>query len=196
MYVARILYPVEVLGPGKRVGIWFCGCPRRCKGCSNPELWEFQDRYYTSPQLVYELIMQIAKDHKIDGFTITGGDPLYQPEALQQLIKLLRTISNDILVYTGYSFGEISSENLIGISVLIDGEYIESENNNCVLRGSDNQNIYILDPNCKTKYEVYLSQSKNQIQNFMTSDGVISVGIHKPNFMNDLLDAVAGKGLV
>lgn len=196
MYVARILYPVEVLGPGKRVGIWFCGCPRRCKGCSNPELWEFQDRYYTSPQLVYKLIMQIAKDHKIDGFTITGGDPLYQPEALQQLIKLLRTISNDILVYTGYSFGEISSENLIGISVLIDGEYIESENNNCVLRGSDNQNIYILDPNCKTKYEVYLSQSKNQIQNFMTSDGVISVGIHKPNFMNDLLDAVAGKGLV
>ena len=196
MYVARILYPVEVLGPGKRVGIWFCGCPRRCKGCSNPELWEFQDRYYTSPQLVYKLIMQIAKDHKIDGFTITGGDPLYQPEALQQLIKLLRTISNDILVYTGYSFGEISSENLIGISVLIDGEYIESENNNCVLRGSDNQNIYILDPNCKTKYEVYLSQSKNQIQNFMTSDGVISVGIHKPNFMNDLLDAVAEKGLV
>ena len=196
MYVARILYPVEVLGPGKRVGIWFCGCPRRCKGCSNPELWEFQDRYYTSPQLVYKLIMQIAKDHKIDGFTITGGDPLYQLEALQQLIKLLRTISNDILVYTGYSFGEISSENLIGISVLIDGEYIESENNNCVLRGSDNQNIYILDPNCKTKYEVYLSQSKNQIQNFMTSDGVISVGIHKPNFMNDLLDAVAGKGLV
>lgn len=42
MYIARILYPVEVLGPGKRIGIWFCGCPRRCEGCSNPELWEFQ----------------------------------------------------------------------------------------------------------------------------------------------------------
>lgn len=196
MYVARILYPVEVLGPGKRVGIWFCGCPRRCKGCSNPELWEFQDRYYTSPQLVYELIMQIAIDHPIDGFTITGGDPLYQAEELQRLIELLQTISNDVLVYTGYSFGEIRPKNLTGISVLIDGEYIESRNNNCVLRGSDNQNIYILDPNCKTKYEVYLSQSKNQIQNFMTSDGVISVGIHKPNFMNDLLDAVTGKGLV
>ena len=196
MYVARILYPVEVLGPGKRVGIWFCGCPRRCKGCSNPELWEFQDRYYTSPQLVYELIMQIAIDHPIDGFTITGGDPLYQAEELPRLIELLQTISNDVLVYTGYSFGEIRPKNLTGISVLIDGEYIESRNNNCVLRGSDNQNIYILDPNCKTKYEVYLSQSKNQIQNFMTSDGVISVGIHKPNFMNDLLDAVTGKGLV
>lgn len=196
MYVARVLYPVEVLGPGKRVGIWFCGCPRRCKGCSNPELWEFQDRYYTSPQIVYELIMQIAKDHPIDGFTITGGDPMYQANDLQQLIVLLRAISEDILVYTGYSLNEISTVQLNGIAVLIDGEYIESRNNNCVLKGSDNQNIHILDPNYKEKYEGYLMRSTNQIQNFTTSDGIISVGIHKPNFMNDLLDAVSEKGLI
>lgn len=36
MYVAGILYPVEVLGPGKRIGIWFSGCLSKCKGCSNP----------------------------------------------------------------------------------------------------------------------------------------------------------------
>ena len=82
MYVARVLYPVEVLGPGKRVGIWFCGCPRRCKGCSNPELWEFQERYKTTPETVFELIQTIAKEHIIDGFTITGGDPMHQPEDL------------------------------------------------------------------------------------------------------------------
>lgn len=196
MYVARVLYPVEVLGPGKRVGIWFCGCPRRCKGCSNPELWEFQDRYYTSPQLVYELIMQIAKNHPIEGFTLTGGDPLYQADDLQELIRLLQTISDDILVYTGYSITEINSEYLSGIAVLIDGEYIEGRNNDCILRGSDNQIIHILDPNYKVKYKEYLLQSTNQIQNFMTSDGVISVGIHKPNFMNELQKAVSGKGLV
>lgn len=50
MYVARILYPVEVLGPGKRVGICFYGCPRKCKGCSNPRLWNFQERYKTMPK--------------------------------------------------------------------------------------------------------------------------------------------------
>ncbi len=196
MYVARVLYPVEVLGPGKRVGIWFCGCPRRCKGCSNPELWEFQDRYYTSPQLVYDLIVQIAKDHPIDGFTITGGDPLYQADDLQELIRFLQTISNDILVYTGYSITEISSAYLRGIAVLIDGEYMEERNNDCILRGSDNQIIHILDSNYKEKYESYLKQRTNQIQNFMTSDGVISVGIHKPNFMNELQKAVSGRGLV
>lgn len=183
MYVARVLYPVEVLGPGKRVGIWFCGCPKRCKGCSNPELWEFQDRYDTSPQIVFELILQIVSNRPIDGFTITGGDPLYQANDLQQLIMLLRTISEDILVYTGYSLKEISVDKLNGIAVLIDGEYIESRNNNCILRGSDNQTIHILDQRYEEKYTAYLSHNRNRIQNFMTSDGVISVGIHKPDFM-------------
>ena len=131
MYVARILYPVEVLGPGRRVGIWFCGCPRRCQGCSNPELWEFQDRYLTTPQQIYELLLSLAKEHPIDGFTITGGDPMYQWEDLQALISLLRNLSDDILVYTGYTRDELSAEQLHGIAVLIDGEYIESHNNNC-----------------------------------------------------------------
>ena len=195
MYVARVLYPIEVLGPGKRVGIWFCGCPRRCKGCSNPELWEFQDRYYTSPQLVFDLILRIAKDHPIDGFTITGGDPMYQADDLQQLIVLLRAISVDILVYTGYSLNEISADQLNGIAVLIDGEYIESRNNNCVLRGSDNQLVHILDDRFREIYNDYLSSTANQIQNFMTSDGVISVGIHKPNFLTDLNNGMIKKGV-
>lgn len=195
MYVARVLYPVEVLGPGKRVGIWFCGCPRRCKGCSNPELWEFQDRYYTSPQTVYELVLQIAKKQPIDGFTITGGDPLYQADDLQRLVTLLKTISEDILVYTGYSINEICIDKLNGIAVLIDGEYIKSRNNNCILRGSDNQVIHILDQRYEEKYTAYLHHNRNQIQNFMTSDGVISVGIHKPNFMNELDKAISGKGV-
>lgn len=196
MYVARVLYPVEVLGPGKRVGVWFCGCPRRCKGCSNPELWELQDRYYTSPQAIYALVLQIANNQPIDGFTITGGDPLYQADDLQQLIALLRNISEDILVYTGYSIKEIGAEKLSGIAVLIDGEYIESRNNNCILRGSDNQKIYILNHTYEKKYHDYLGHVRNQIQNFVTSDGVISVGIHKPNFINELDNAVSGKGLV
>lgn len=195
MYIARVLYPVEVLGPGKRVGIWFCGCPRRCKGCSNPELWEFQERYKSSPQHIYALVLQIAKSHPIDGFTITGGDPMYQSEKLQELITLLRTISEDVLVYTGYDRHELSAENLRGIAVLIDGEYIESRNTNCILRGSDNQSIHILDDNLQERYNTYILSAENQIQNFMTSDGIVSVGIHRPNFIADLNDFMRSKGV-
>lgn len=182
MYVARVLYPVEVLGPGKRVGIWFCGCPRRCKGCSNPELWEFQERYKTSPETVFEMIKTVSAKHTIDGFTITGGDPFYQPKNLEKLLDMLKLISDDIIVYTGYKRSELESDKLENITVLIDGEYIEELNDNSLLRGSSNQEIHILDKTKTNKYNTYFKTESNKVQNFFTSDGVISVGIHRPNF--------------
>lgn len=182
MYVARVLYPVEVLGPGKRVGIWFCGCPRRCKGCSNPELWEFQEQYKTEPETIFKLVQSIANEHPIDGFTITGGDPMYQAVDLQKLLTMLRDISDDVIVYTGYKKDEIKPKMLSNISVLIDGEYIEELNDNSLLRGSSNQEIHILDKAKEEKYRAYFQTETNKIQNFFTSDGVISVGIHRPNF--------------
>ncbi len=182
MYVARVLYPVEVLGPGKRIGIWFCGCPRRCKGCSNPELWEFNDRYKTDVETVLKLIKSIADEHVVDGFTITGGEPFYQKEELKSLIRFLKQITDDIIVYTGYKKDDITPEYLENISVLIDGEYVEKLNDNSLLRGSSNQTIHILDKNKTGKYSAFFHTETNKIQNFFTSDGVISVGIHRPDF--------------
>ena len=102
MNVARILYPVEALGPGKRIGIWLCGCPHRCDGCSNPELWETDIRYETSIDNILKLINGISEKYHIDGFTITGGDPFFQPESLDVLTEQLIKINDDILIYTGY----------------------------------------------------------------------------------------------
>lgn len=182
MYVARVLYPVEVLGPGKRVGIWFCGCPRRCKGCSNPEIWEFQERYKTTPETIFEMVKAVLKEHTIDGFTITGGDPFYQADDLIELLDLLKEISDDIIVYTGYNREEIKPDDLKNISVLIDGEYIEELNDNSLLKGSSNQEVYILDDTKSDKYRTYFNTESNKVQNFFTSDGVVSVGIHRPDF--------------
>jgi anaerobic ribonucleoside-triphosphate reductase activating protein len=182
MYVARVLYPVEVLGPGKRVGIWFCGCPHRCKGCSNPELWDFQARYKTTPETVYEIIKSVSLNHTIDGFTITGGDPFYQADNLVELLDLLKEISDDIIVYTGYNREEIKPDDLKNISVLIDGEYIEELNDNSLLKGSSNQQVHILDDNKAEKYKIYFNTESNKVQNFFTADGVVSVGIHRPDF--------------
>lgn len=124
MYIARILYPVKVLGPGNRVGIWFDGCSHACKGCSNPELWEFQEKYSTSIDMVIKLLNTIKESQVIDGFTVTGGDPFEQPEDLRQLLKYVKTVSEDILVYTGYDYSYLQknySNILELITVLIDG---------------------------------------------------------------------------
>lgn len=189
MNVARILYPVEVLGPGKRVGIWVCGCRRGCKGCSNPELWEQRPEYEVTVDGIMDLVSRIIESHEIDGFTISGGEPMDQPEALSQLLPRLLEYSKDILTYTGYRIEELKDRKdpntdaaLSQIAVLIDGEYREAENTDVLLRGSTNQRIHILNPEMAEIYENYLSSAHNQIQNFTTSNGVVSVGIHKRGF--------------
>lgn len=198
MYVARVLYPVKVLGPGNRIGIWFNGCTHFCKGCSNPELWEFQDRYKVSLENVIKLIEIITENHKVDGFTITGGDPFEQSEDLERLVDYLTTITQDIIIYSGYKFDYLDDKYpsiLEKIAVLIDGEYIAEKNENCFMKGSTNQNIIVLKPNYKDMYDNYLVNGENEIQNFTTIDGVISVGIHRRKYEQELNDLMNKMGL-
>ena len=189
MNVARILYPVEVLGPGRRIGIWVCGCRRGCKGCSNLELWERKAEYEVSIDEIMSLVERIASMNKVDGFTISGGEPMDQAEELSELVIRLKEYSEDILIYTGYRIEQLQDRNdadtdriLTRVAVLIDGEYREEENTNVLLRGSANQRIFILSPVMENKYRDYLETAHNQIQNFILRDGVVSVGIHKRGF--------------
>lgn len=189
MNVARILYPVKVLGPGNRIGIWLAGCIRGCPGCSNPELWEQKPEYEIPVSRLVELIHSLSDKHQVDGFTITGGEPLLQADSLLALIDQIGDISTDVLVYTGYRLEELKDSSdtsvstlLKSIAVLIDGEYVESLNDNSRLRGSSNQHIHIFKKQFGCKYRDYIENQPNQIQNFTTTDGIVSVGIHHKTF--------------
>ena len=186
MYIARILYPVKVLGPGNRIGIWFAGCHHKCKGCSNPELWKADEKYFVTIEQVEKLIRTVAVGHEIDGFTITAGDPVEQADELTNLLTRVADISQDVILYTGYQIKELTSETQIKlldrISVLIDGEYKEELNDGAFLRGSSNQIIHILNDQYCDKYEKYIRGNHNEIQNFMINNEVISVGIHNKEF--------------
>lgn len=112
-----------------------------------------------------------------------------QPEGLSQLITQLSAYSKDILIYTGYRIDELKKREdpatniiLSRAAVLIDGEYREEENIDVPLRGSSNQRIHILIPEMAEGYEKYLASAHNQIQNFTTLNGVVSVGIHRKGF--------------
>ena len=197
MFVARILYPVQVLGPGNRVGIWVSGCPRRCEGCANPELWEQKESQNISMESLLDLVAGIADKHPIDGFTITGGEPFFQHEALEILLGALSKWSQDILVYSGYHRGEIESfASLEHIAVLIDGPYIQSQNKGLTLRGSENQTIHILKKEFEQRYHLYLQDKYSKIQNFFHRDSVISVGIHRPDYKTSLDTYTKNKGLM
>lgn len=199
MYIAQLLYPVKVLGPGERIGIWFAGCNHGCKGCSNPELWKQSHKYNITGDKLFQLISSISSNRIVDGFTLTGGEPFLQPDALLEILPELRKISSDILVYTGYTREELldlgHADILDQIAVLIDGRYMEDLNNNSLLRGSSNQRIHILNQDYKTCYEEYLKNGVNKIQNFMTRNGFISVGIHRAEYRRELKESLQKKGI-
>lgn len=114
-----------------------------------------------------------------------------QAKELLELVKLLRLINSDILVFSGYTHQELlknttQREILNEIAVLVDGPYIESLNNALPLRGSANQNILLFDLTHESRYADYLNTEKKRIQNFYFDDQTVSVGIHDVAFKDDL----------
>ncbi len=197
MFAARIVYPLKVLGPGDRIGLWLAGCKRACPGCANPELWPFRESTRISVEKLWMLLEKACPNP--DGYTITGGEPFLQADELLKLVELMRSKTNDIIIYSGFTREELrESDNtraiLEKIAVLIDGPYIEARPR-AFLRGSDNQRIHILDESIKDKYEEFIKNGVNRIQNFTIGLSVISAGIHEPNFRKDLQARLAGKGL-
>ena len=103
MQIDRLLYPITSLGPGERLVIWTVGCSKHCPHCANPELWQSNPAKDIDVNKLYDLIIQSVKGKRIDGITITGGDPMEQISELTKLLTLLNEITDDILVYTGYT---------------------------------------------------------------------------------------------
>lgn len=191
MNIARILYPLKVLGPGNRIGLWLCGCDRGCPGCSNPELWEKRPEYEISVENAAALIARLMPNMP-DGLTVSGGEPFAQAEELAALIETIGI--SDVIIYTGYQISELIAmknpnvDRLLSLAaVIIDGPYLQELNDGSLIRGSSNQTFHILKKEYFFLYEQYLSSASNQIQNFTTTDGVVSVGIHRADFRDDLL---------
>jgi len=190
MQISRILYPISTLGPGERLVIWTIGCSKKCYKCANPELWKEDISKDINPGELANNIREALNGKKVDGVTITGGDPLEQSSDLITLIKELKSITDDVLVFTGFTLEEVKKElskieyeELIeNVSVFITGSYIDKLNDNkCPLRGSSNQEIIFFDEKKVKLYKTYLHK-KRTIQNVYVDERLFSVGIHNKEY--------------
>lgn len=203
MYIARILYPVRVLGPGNRIGLWVSGCRHGCAGCSNPELWPQKPDQQIAPDQLSGVLHRIAAQHPVDGITVTGGEPFDQCEELRELLRRVGDLTQDVLIYTGYTLAELTTRHddstdavLRQTAVLIDGRYVQSLNTGLPLLGSANQQIHYLKPAFRDTYEAYLQKPDHGIQNFTLGNSVVSVGIHRAEYAAQLPGHTARKGLI
>lgn len=177
--LGRMYYPVKALGPGNRVGIWMNGCNRGCAGCISPELQIYDTSKEVSVNELMQMIQRIQAP--IDGFTISGGEPFLNPEALNAMMQSLVSICDDILIFTGYTIEELRIQKNEAINsvlntcaALIDGPYIKELNDNKGLRGSSNQRCLIFKYHDRYKG---IETSDRTLQNIMYGKNVLTIGI-------------------
>ncbi|MFI2203161.1 4Fe-4S single cluster domain-containing protein [Streptomyces sp. NPDC020192] len=151
-------YPLETLGPGRRLGIWFQGCTLACPGCMSRHTWDpAAGTAGTVPQVL--ALWRGALADGADGLTVSGGEPLQQAAALARLLTGAARLRDearrpgsppaDVLVYTGYEPGELTPERraaLDGADAVIVGRFRVAEPTRLVWRGSANQRIVPLTP--------------------------------------------------
>ena len=105
--VLDILPGTSVDGPGLRTSVYLAGCAHRCPGCHNPQSWDFDGG---REMTVGEIVDEIERH----GFNVTlsGGDPLYQPDGVRALAEELRRRGYTIWLYTGFLFEQMLSMGL------------------------------------------------------------------------------------
>ena len=156
MYVGQIITADSANGTGMRVSLFVSGCTNHCKGCFQPDTWDFAyGRPYT-PDMEDRLMKELAKSY-YDGLTILGGEP-FELSNQRELVKLIRRLRKElphrnIWMYTGFTYDkdlvpggcryiECTDEILDSIDVLVDGRFVEElKNITLTFRGSENQRI-------------------------------------------------------
>jgi anaerobic ribonucleoside-triphosphate reductase activating protein len=87
--------------------VWTAGCERHCPGCANPELWEIKESQKISEDLLANLIKQMLLKHKVDGITITGGEPFLQSSALASCLTRIGPERPEVLIFSGFQMDEL-----------------------------------------------------------------------------------------
>ena len=143
-------------GLGVRVSLFVSGCRHHCKGCFNPETWNFSYGKPFTDETIEEILAALDHGH-IAGLSLLGGEP-FEPENQAGLLRLTTAVreklpEKTIWCYSGFSFENdllpgkvgdpaITRALLSNIDVLIDGKFVEElKRPNLLFRGSANQNL-------------------------------------------------------
>ena len=144
-------------GPGVRVTLFVSGCTNHCKGCFQPQTWDFDYGRPFTQETEQELLARLAPDY-IAGLTLLGGEP-FEPENQRALLPFVRRVretypDKTIWAYSGFTYDgellregshprcEVTDELLSLLYVLVDGRFVLAQKDISLrFRGSRNQRI-------------------------------------------------------
>ena len=143
-------------GLGCRTVLFVSGCRNACKGCFQPQTWDF---HYGEPfdEKAQEEILHSLEPDYVQGITLLGGEP-FEEENQAALVPFMRRVreqypNKDVWAFTGYiydkdlipggrKYTEYTDELLSMIDILVDGPFMEElKDITLKFRGSRNQRV-------------------------------------------------------
>lgn len=144
---AGIEYDDVANGIGLGAVFFTQGCPHQCPHCHNPETWSNDGGNEFNSNVLKNLLQYYTDIPFATRLTMSGGDPIANPELTHYIITQFKEKYPDktVWLYTGYDFEDIliSHYKIIELcDVIVDGKF-EIANRDITLqfKGSSNQRI-------------------------------------------------------
>lgn len=115
-------------GPGVRFVVFMQGCPLRCACCHNPDTWAIDGgQDVTAEEIVQKTVRYREYFTNEGGITLSGGEPLMQPEFVKEVFSLCKqTGIHTCLDTSGFALSESIQEALaVTDRVLLDIKYTQ-----------------------------------------------------------------------
>lgn len=143
-------------GIGVRVTLFVSGCTNHCKGCFQPQTWDFSyGKEFTDE--TEETLLNLLKPAYIKGLTLLGGEP-FEPSNQRAILPFLKRMKKmypekNVWAFSGFTYEEMKNESshprcevtdelLDQVDVLVDGRFVEElKDISLRFRGSSNQRI-------------------------------------------------------
>lgn len=197
-------FPVTVLGPGTRVGLWLQGCTIRCRGCISRDTWPANPETAVDVAEVLAWVRGLPAD-RVDGVTLSGGEPFDQPEALAELLRGLdewRRESGrpvDLLAYSGRPLVELRAGfgDLLGLfDAVVPEPFVQGAPTDEALRGSANQSVVPLTALGRERYTgTGLAEQRGRVQVDVDDETIWFIGIPRQGDMRRLEKQAAAAGI-
>ncbi len=179
----RLAAPLQsdsvVDGFGVRTVIWTQGCSHNCPFCQNPQTHDFLGGVEYDIEEIKEELNNLENQ---DGITLSGGDPLFQIDAVLEIVKYAKSINLNIWCYTGFTYEEVLEmgsnnkkylEFLKYLDVLVDGKFLnEKKDLHLLFRGSSNQRLIDVPKTLKYNKIVLLPESDGIMEKFKREDKI------------------------
>jgi anaerobic ribonucleoside-triphosphate reductase activating protein len=164
-----------------RVMLTLQGCSHtKCPGCTSSHTWDAKGGRLMP---VNGLIRWMQSLPRLDGITITGGEPSDQADALTGLLKQFRAVfpAAEVVLYSALLWRRLQQHHaqLIDLcDVVIAGPYVASLPPT-PLAGSSNQTVLLLTPMAERLYAGWENWPLHRVQvsNLSRQNKVLMVGI-------------------